>query len=191
MDLPASIPWSELLKMAACRDVWRVRARAMLDSLSVTPAASADPPSVTAITATSTVARTNHQNTHSDSPMAKRYIARDVHETFFRPLSKSHRKRKQVQQRKYMTKKRKKKSKPLTDKQRAAAAREHYELHHTTWMPTILGHHHHNPTSSVNPTPLPQTNPLNNTLLPPVHYVEMINYIDNLPRDRQNLQQLP
>ena len=61
----------------------------------------------------------------------------------------------------------KKKLKPLTDKQRVTAAREHYEMYHTTWMSTILGHHHHHlhrPTSSTNPAPLPQTNPLNNTL---------------------------
>ena len=98
---------------------------------------------------------------------ARRYIQRDRHEAFFRPLTK--------EAHKHRCKKFKSKPKKttLTDKQRAAAARAHYHKHHGTQpqqplqpsdifqTPQIHGHHrhhhhcehNHNKTISITPPP--------------------------------------
>ena len=215
MDISVNIPWPKLMKLATCRDAWRKRVRTLLATLPPTPtttimsaagtthtidtttasiaartrsrcahlSTTSDPSTATATTMTT---RDKSQRTNTASSMATKYRTRDAHEAFFRPLSKSHRKQLQEKQKKEsLKKKKKKKPKPLTDKQRAAAAREHYELHHTTWTPDIEGHHNNH-----NDNTLP-SHSMDHTLLPPVQLEDMIQYIDNLPHDHENLQQLP
>ena len=60
------------------------------------------------------------------SPRARKYLARDAHEAFFRPCEKGKRKRALRQP----SKKRRRKDPPLTNKQRQAWAREHFEQNH-------------------------------------------------------------
>ena len=100
---------------------------------------------------------------HTASPTARKYIARDAHEIFFRPKEKGKRKPAHRQ-----AKPKKKKRKVLTDKERRAWAREHYEQHHghgadkendstlslSEWPPVILGHHQHQHDHDTTMTPI-------------------------------------
>ena len=140
MDIPPSATWSELQALAADRDGWRRRVHSLRygPKVPVTIVMNDSLPGCKA-----TLRSSNNKPAPKStpklptSPTARRYIARDAHEAFFRPAEKGKRKRSRCQP---VTKRRKTKNAPLTNKQRQAWARDHYELHHgakdhnTPWM---------------------------------------------------------
>ena len=105
---------------------------------------------------------------------AKRYRERDAREEFFRPCSKSPRKRRRG------TRRTKPKRHVLTDKERQRAAREHWDLHHgfNRDMPEILGHQ----------ADRQFTNP-NLTMAPP-RFNSLMEYFDNETVHQDNLKNL-
>ena len=66
MDLPTSIPWTELTKVTECRDVWCVYV-----SKSIITNITSRSPYTTTTTSIPTVTCTKRQNTHADSPTEK------------------------------------------------------------------------------------------------------------------------
>ena len=106
---------------------------------------------------------------------AKRYRERDAHEQFFRPSSKSPRKRRRGAKRK------KPKRHVLTDKEKDRATREHWDLHHgfDLDMPEISGHQNADQQF---------TNP-NLTMMPP-RFESLVEYWDNETENHDNLKNL-
>ena len=211
MDVPIRYSWSELIKLAANRDGWRKRVRALTHPIvEVTMN-----PNVEGSKIRKRVLPPAPPKPKKEVTVMSKYRSRDSHEEFFRPTLSNH---------KYRTRSRAKKPKPkvLTDKERRAWAREHYEKHHgkpddptttspatttatspssdptttpppanttastktpiSPWTPPlILGHHHHSCVDSAS---------INTTILPPVQLQAMFQYTCNLNTDHENLQNL-
>ena len=173
MDVPPDWSWEKLQTVADDRVAWRGRVKSLRDGpapiqqvtgslatrrseriVKATTTTTPTPPSRCA-----SFAKTTTTTPTLPSPMARKYIARDAHEMFFRPGLKGKRKRSTRQP----APRKKKKSPALTNRQRAARARAYYEEHHgnngdtpspsPAWSPpAILGHHQSNPPSNSNTT---------------------------------------
>ena len=180
MDVPRNYSWRELMQLAANRDYWRLRVKALREGSEVKITMQGPPPSPRKRKASSHTAPTVEidtvpPTTTSESvKMAKRYRDRDDHEAFFQPCTKSPRKRRRGARRT------KPKRHVLTDKERRRAAREHWDLHHgfDRDMPEILGHQ----------ADRQFTNP-NLTMAPP-HFQSMMEYFDNETAHHDNLKNL-
>ena len=198
MDVPAVSSWRQLNTIAADRDGWRDRVRAMRGQAGVAP-----------IITTSTDADANtptikcepkKQPPLTESEQAKRYRQRDEREMFLRLAKGRKVKRK---------KKKKAKAKPLTDKERQKFAREHYAQNHpdttntqdnVSWSPiTIEGHHKQCTHTTCNHqqhqnkcTPChANTNNNNQTIsISPTNFSSMCTYIQNLTQNQKNLEKL-
>ena len=208
MDTPPEFSWNELLALAENRPRWRGMVQALRDDKKTTSRVKiVFNPSLPGCTATRHSARIKEQQRPARvaSPSARKYIARDAHELFFRPKAKG---TKAPQQHKP-----KKKKKPsMTNKQRAAWARAHYALHHghednlntagppttpttlnqptkcsevltspqltsLSWSPTsIQGHHRHHQ--------------VHNTTMTPPTFGELMQHLDNRSADHKRLHNL-
>ena len=195
MDVPQNWTWTELIKVAGNRDVWRDRVTALRKGSGVQVTMNNSLPGCraprrSARLAPTTAANTSKPNTSKTtaSPRARRYIARDRHEAFFRPGLAMRGKRKRTQRQ--PGPKKKKKSPMWTNKQRAAWAREHYKIHHgpdltldTTALPMDWSHHtihgHHQSPHDLD---------LDETALPPMALEDMFAYFEDKEENQQNLQ---
>ena len=173
MDVPP-IPWTALKSLAADRQLWRKHVRAKFVTLwpdqdnTPTPTPTKQPETATE---------------HTKSPMAKRYIQRDRHAAFFMPyssLSKAHLKQKRDRQRKLYKSKKNKMQLPKSKKERYEEMCLEHELQHMS--PDILGPGYTH--STYDPS-------IQNTLLPPIHFNDMFEYLDNLSQHHADLKQLP
>ena len=140
MDAPEYTSWRELQQHAADVENWNARVRSLrqprITLINFTRARHtrtsnrlagrkpADAETTVATTAPTTTATRNR----SKVTEARKYINRDEHESFLRPVTKEARKKRWVR----TSKKKKKKPRGLTDKQRAAEAHGHYLVHHGT-----------------------------------------------------------
>ena len=117
MDVPRKYSWAELKQLAANRDYWRNRVKALREGSSrVEENTRGPPPSPCKRRANrrhTTTTNPPKPTTSSPSAEAKRYKARDAHEAFFRPLTESPRKRNRHAKHKRT---KCKKSRSLTDK---------------------------------------------------------------------------
>ena len=203
MDTPDRFTWAELTTIAADRDGWRSRVRALKQPPRVEITINADVPG----------ARVRNNETHPTPAPIKpklrtttqtnKYTARDAHEMFFRKKD-----RQQQPQHRYTTRSKKSgnpkglaKPAAMTDKERAAWARSHFQQHYGTttpqqpdspractpvtdsplvWHPpAIMGHSRHQPTHLCN-----------QTLLPPCDLEEMFEYMENPAANNENLKNL-
>ena len=150
MDVPKGFTWDEMQKLTSDRVVWRGRVNSLRNGPRVTVDMNEAVPGRIAPRRSARLRQPQAPNNPKQvvSPSARKYLARDAHEAFFRPGGKGKQKRSRHQ-----TKPKKKgKNPPKTDKERVAWAREHYRLHHGSistpdsppcvWSPpAILGHH--------------------------------------------------
>ena len=205
VDVPQGLSWRELCEMAENRDGWRIRVKALRTDSSVQVTMNDSLPGCRARRS----ARLNPTTTTTKapaaiaSPRARKYIARDRHEAFFRPDIAMRGKRKRNQRQPKPKKKRK--SPQWTNKQRATWAREHYQLHHgdaanasppavkvtlfadadadaspLQWTPhSILGHHHQSHCEN-----------LDRTTMPPIPVDELFAYFDDRDAGRHGLRNL-
>ena len=176
MDVPRKYSWAELKQLAANRDYWRNRVKALREGSSRVEENTRGPhPSPCKRRANrrhTTTTNPPKPTTSSPSAEAKRYKARDAHEAFFRPLTESPRKRNRHAKHK---RPKCKKSRSLTDKERQEAARLHWDLNHG--MPEILGH---------TATAQPRTD----LTMAPIHFNELMEYFDNETMHQDNLKNL-
>ena len=192
MDLPIKLSWAELLELAKNRDGWRHRVHALRNNNGVSINMNDSLPGRLATRRSARHMQPSAQAPSKQapaSPSARKYLARDAHEAFFRPGEKGKRKRGSGQVRS----KKRRKNTPWTDKQRASWAREHYRLNHgsehaadkppdtptTPWTPQVMLGHHRNHSL---------TGALDTTTMPPVPWEDLLLYSPKT--DRDNLQNL-
>ena len=131
MDVPRRYSWVELKQLAANRDFWMLRVKALREDSGVKVTINGPPPSphkwkanpLTALAANADITSSSTNDT-TTTKAAKHYRERDTHEEFFRSSSKSTRKRRRGARRI------KPKRHVLTNKERRRAVREHWDLHH-------------------------------------------------------------
>ena len=165
MDLHASHTWKDLCDMAADRNAWRERVKALRLGVATrtkapnptlshhyhtrSKAASAKPPT-TQVTNTDTITAKPKTTSSRKRRTVAQQQRREAHDRFFRPRDGSKRR-----QRAKPPKKRKKLS--WTDAQRAAFARDHYARNHGPSDPTPTTENE--PLPPTPSTPIPWTTP--------------------------------